>query len=152
MVTRLVWLGTALVAVGIVGCGDDDGGSDGGGGTGNTGNSGGSGGAGNSGNSGGAGNSGNSGGTGNTGNTGGSAGGSGGSGGAGSNNPDAATFCAEFDSTCGYGNGYADETACTTAYDGYDETRKTCVNDHVDLAAGDTATHCPHAAGEGPCS
>jgi hypothetical protein len=84
---------------------------------------------------------------------GGGMGGEGGAGGAGL--PSATAFCTRYGTECGFdAAGYPSQDACETAYDGYDEGRQECVNEHLDNAVNtmNTALHCPHAAGEAPCN
>ncbi len=72
--------------------------------------------------------------------------------------PDAAAqFCADYETTCGYGNDfggdpYLDLTDCETRFNGYTATRQSCVIQHVAFAAGGMASlHCTHAEGLDPC-
>ena len=79
-------------------------------------------------------------------------GGDGGAGGA--SLPSAAAFCTEYGTVCGFdGAGYPSQGECETAYNGYDDGRKEGGNEHgYNAAGGNTALHCPHAAGEAPCN
>jgi hypothetical protein len=63
-------------------------------------------------------------------------------------------FCDEYETNCGFGgaNRFADLAACLAAFDGFTESRKTCVEMHVGFASGDPTTHCPHAMGQAPCN
>ena len=67
---------------------------------------------------------------------------------------DAEAFCADFGKTCKFsGNTYADEPACVDTYvNTLTPQRRKCVATHLGLAKNDPGTHCPHAAGKGPCS
>jgi len=125
---------TLAGALGIFGCGSDDGGGGGG-----------------SGGSGGTGGTGGSGGEGGTGGTAGS-GGEGGTGGTAA----AAAFCNEFEQTCTYGgNNYADRADCLASYEGYTVERQQCVMTHLGLAQAnpaDVELHCGHASGLAPCN
>jgi hypothetical protein len=96
-----------------------------------------------------AGSGGSAGSAGSTSGTGGSAGGGGTSGGS----QAAQTFCNQYETTCTFGGAmrFADEAACLTGYDGFSASRKTCVEDHLDLAPSDTGMHCPHATGLSTC-
>jgi hypothetical protein len=95
-------------------------------------------------------------------------GGSGGSGpattsGAGGSGPDvtqdAEAFCADFGTTCSFGanvkDKYADQESCVDIYvNVFTPNRRDCVKKHLGYAKGgpaDAKTHCPHAAGLGPC-
>ncbi|MCA9627635.1 MAG: hypothetical protein KC766_08220 [Myxococcales bacterium] len=162
LLSTTVWLG---------GCSSDDdgGGSGGSGGSGAGGSGGTSGGSGGSGASAGTSASGGSGGAvngGAGGSTGGSAGattggtgggsagsGTGGSGGAANA---AEAFCAKYETVCTYGGAdrYADETACISAYEGYDSMRQGCVEKHLQNAVDESnpTLHCPHATGQAPCN
>jgi len=71
-----------------------------------------------------------------------------------SGSPEALAFCGEYEQTCGFGEElfFESKTACIAAYDTmFDAERRACVEDHVDRAAMDKMTHCPHAAGMMPC-
>jgi hypothetical protein len=162
-----VGLLVALPAV-VGGCSDDAG--DGSGGSGASGASG-SGGSGNSGAEGAAGpgaagpggsGSGASGsgaaGSGGAGTGGAATGGAGGTGdggaGGGGNSAQAQQFCAEYEQTCKFGGNmsYPSNQACMDAFDSFDAKKQGCVTDHLGYASGDPDTHCPHAAGNGPCA
>lgn len=125
-------------ALGVLGCGTDDGGSgaDGGGGDGGAGGEAGMGGDGGAGGE--AGMSG--------------AGGGGGMGGAGGASPEAVTFCRDYQTICTFGgvDRYADEAACLTAFD--TSGQSACYTTHLGLAATNATTHCPHATGIGECT
>lgn len=77
-------------------------------------------------------------------------------------NPDAAAdepvdpaegFCIGFRETCGLeGDGrFSSVVECHVFYDGVSAERQACVEQHLDLAADDPDTHCPHATGRTPC-
>jgi hypothetical protein len=98
-----------------------------------------------------------SGGSAGSGGSGGSAGtgGTAGTGGAGGGTDPAAAFCTDYGTICSFGGaGHQSQQECEDAYNGYDDTRKGCVETHLGLAESstDTATHCPHATGESPCT
>lgn len=123
------------MALGAAGCGDDDG---------NGGGTGGSAGSGGTAGSGGAAGSGGEGGTA-------GAAGMGGQGGSGGMS-EAKAFCDDYASICGFGDGFSDQEDCETTFDGFVSTRQECVVMHLGFAGeGDTALHCPHAAGAAPC-
>ena len=130
--TLLRWM-TAVCALTLVaGCGSDDDDETGSSGSGGTGGMGGAGTAGSGGDA---------------------VGGMGGSGGTGGSDA-AATFCAQYESTCGFGDTgrHADMDACITAYGALSPARQSCVTTHVGLASSGAALHCPHATGEAPCN
>ena len=121
MKLRSLVLVSLVAGLSLTACGDDD--DSGGGGTGGSG-TGGSG-------------------------TGGS--GTGGTGGGGGNmTPEA--FCASYETHCGFGTAehYPSSAECKTKYAAFSESRKTCANTHLGLAADKTSIHCTHAAGAAP--
>jgi hypothetical protein len=88
--------------------------------------------------------------------TGGSAGstsGAGGGGGSSGGSQAAQTFCTQYETTCMFGGAmrFPTEAACISGYDGFSASRKTCVEDHLDMAEDDTGLHCPHATGLSTC-
>ena len=123
MKLRSLVLVSLVAGLSLTACGDDD--DSGGGGTGGSG-TGGSG-------------------------TGGS--GTGGTGGGGGNmTPEA--FCASYETHCGFGTAehYPSSAECKTKYAAFSESRKTCANTHLAMAADKTSVHCTHAAGAAPCN
>ncbi len=81
--------------------------------------------------------------------------GTGASGGSGGGTDAAAAFCTDYGTICSFGGaGHQSQQECEDAYNGYDDTRKGCVETHLGLAESstDTATHCPHATGASPCA
>lgn len=66
----------------------------------------------------------------------------------------AKSFCESYGTICGFDSGgFANAGECETAYDGFGADRQACIEMHLGFAdGGDTATHCPHAAGEAPCN
>jgi hypothetical protein len=76
--------------------------------------------------------------------------------GSGSSSPDA--FCTEYGKVCGWAPEmrYASQAECVTKFNNWSTTRQACIVMHLGLAEGDDAmlktTHCPHAAGAGPCA
>jgi hypothetical protein len=70
----------------------------------------------------------------------------------------AANFCTIFLATCGAAHvGYSNETACEATYGALTATkpmRQMCQSYHLcnAVSSHDTATHCPHAAGEALCT
>ena len=73
---------------------------------------------------------------------------------------DAEAFCADFGKTCSFGanvkDKYADQETCVDVYvNVFTPERRKCVATHLGMAKGgpaDAKTHCPHAAGLGPCA
>ncbi|MCC6663152.1 MAG: hypothetical protein IT375_05365 [Polyangiaceae bacterium] len=79
--------------------------------------------------------------------------GTGGTGGGGGNmTPEA--FCASYETHCGFGTAehYPSSAECKTKYAAFSESRKTCANTHLAMAADKTSVHCTHAAGAAPCN
>ena len=77
----------------------------------------------------------------------------GGTGGGGGNmTPEA--FCASYETHCGFGTAehYPSSAECKTKYAAFSESRKTCANTHLAMAADKTSVHCTHAAGAAPCN
>ena len=66
-------------------------------------------------------------------------------------------FCTEYGEVCGWGPEmrFASQADCATKWNNWSATRQACIVTHLGLAQGDDptlkATHCPHAAGAGPC-
>ncbi len=160
---RFLFTSAVISSAALIGCGSDDsgGGSGGSGGSG-AGNTGGSGG-GNTGGSGGGNTGGSGGGSAGT-STGGSAGtgtggsaGSGTGGSAGGTGTTAQAFCEKYSTVCGFSDAadhYKSQDDCIAKFNGYSDTRAACVVQHLGFAEtqNNPDTHCPHAAGMGPCS
>lgn len=70
---------------------------------------------------------------------------------------DVAAFCTSWGTTCGFGDGFADQAACVAAVTGFDADRQACVDEHLGFAEGEAEgsaerdMHCGHSAGEAPC-
>ena len=66
---------------------------------------------------------------------------------------EALAFCKKFEQTCGFSSGTFDTAMdCIGDYtDKFTPARRECVQTHLDLAANDATTHCPHASGDAPC-
>jgi hypothetical protein len=66
----------------------------------------------------------------------------------------AKAFCDDYASICGFDSGgFTSQDDCEAGFDGFSEERQACVVMHLGFAeGGDTATHCPHAAGAAPCN
>ena len=68
----------------------------------------------------------------------------------------AATFCAQYQTTCGFGgtNRFADLSACVSMYGAFVANRQRCATEHLCNAgqAGQATLHCPHATGQSPCN
>ncbi|HEY3237824.1 MAG TPA: hypothetical protein VGJ84_24100 [Polyangiaceae bacterium] len=65
-------------------------------------------------------------------------------------------FCTEFMSVCASVNMFASQAACVSACTTLSQTNQTaicCRDQHLGYAVSmmDTATHCPHAAGQSVC-
>ena len=68
--------------------------------------------------------------------------------------PEASAFCMDYGETCGFGGAdrYVNQQQCENSYNAFSEANQNCVEQHVGFAAaGDPATHCPHATGYAPC-
>lgn len=66
---------------------------------------------------------------------------------------DATRFCEDYEPVCGFGEAdrFADADDCAARFNAAPIEKRRCVQAHLDLAAVDPATHCPHASGQGPC-
>jgi hypothetical protein len=74
-----------------------------------------------------------------------------GTGGHGTGGSSAAAFCADYDTTCGFGNAdrFADEADCLAYFEGASAGCQGYMTQHLGFASADPAVHCPHACGTG---
>ncbi len=66
------------------------------------------------------------------------------------------TFCSNYEATCTFdpadAQRFNDSADCLTQFNGFADSRKSCVETHLGLAGGNPGVHCPHATGFAPCN